>query len=58
MTNKLKIKSHEVTEGAERAPARAMMKAMGLDDTDLGKPLVGVASTWNEATHCNIHLDR
>ena len=58
MTNKLKIKSHEVTEGAERAPARAMMKAMGLDDTDLGKPLVGVASTWNEATPCNIHLDR
>ena len=58
MTNKLKIKSHEVTEGAERAPARAMMKAMGLDDTDLGKPLVGVASTWNEATPCNLHLDR
>ncbi|MBE19216.1 MAG: dihydroxy-acid dehydratase [Thaumarchaeota archaeon] len=58
MINKLKIQSQEVTEGPERAPARAMMKAMGLNDTDLGKPLIGVSSTWNEATPCNMHLDK
>ena len=58
MRNKLKIQSQEVTEGPERAPARAMMKAMGLNDTDLGKPLIGVSSTWNEATPCNMHLDK
>jgi dihydroxy-acid dehydratase len=53
-----KIQSHEVTEGPARAPARAFMRAMGLTDEDLAKPLVGVASTWNEATPCNITLDR
>ena len=58
MKNKLKIRSQEVTEGPERAPARAMMKAMGLNDTDLGKPLIGGSSTWNEATPCNMHLDK
>lgn len=58
MMEKLKTRSNEVTKGPERAPARAMMKAMGLDDNDLGKPLVGVASTWNEATPCNLHLDK
>lgn len=54
----LKIKSRDVTEGTERAPNRAMLRAMGLTSEDLAKPLVGVASTWNEATPCNIHLDR
>ena len=58
MKNKLKIRSQEVTEGPERAPARAMMKAMGLNDTDLGKTLIGVSSTWNVATPCNMHLDK
>ena len=58
MSNKLKIQSQEVTEGPERAPARAMMKAMGLNDADLGKPIIGVSSTWNEATPCNVHLDK
>ena len=53
-----KERSKEVTEGPERAPARAMLRAMGLDDDDLGKPFVGVGSTWNEATPCNVHLDR
>ena len=53
-----KIHSQEVTEGPSRAPARAFMRAMGLGDDDLAKPLVGVASTWNEATPCNISLDR
>lgn len=54
---KLKILSQEVTEGPSRAPARAFMRAMGLTDEDLEKPLVGVASTWNEATPCNLSLD-
>lgn len=53
-----KIRSQEVTEGPDRAPARAFMRAMGLGDDDLAKPLVGVASTWNEATPCNLTLDR
>ncbi len=53
-----KIRSQEVTEGPSRAPARAFMRAMGLGDEDFKKPLVGVASTWNEATPCNITLDR
>ena len=50
--------SDEVTKGPSRAPARAFMRAMGLTDEDFRKPLVGVASTWNEATPCNITLDR
>ena len=43
-------------EGPSRAPHRAMYKAMGLNDSDLSKPMVGVSSTCNEATPCNIHL--
>tara|TARA_B100000029_G_C17607700_1_gene968048 strand:- start:358 stop:2031 length:1674 start_codon:yes stop_codon:yes gene_type:complete len=58
MNDELKRRSNDVTLGPQRAPARAMMKAMGLNDEDLGKPLIGVASTWNEATPCNVHLDR
>ncbi len=53
-----KIRSQEITEGAHRAPARAFLRAMGLNDSDLKKPFVGVASTWNEVTPCNITLDR
>ncbi len=48
----------EVTDGPEKAPHRAMLRAMGLNDKDLERPLIGVASTWNQATPCNIHLDR
>jgi dihydroxy-acid dehydratase len=44
--------------GPERAPARAYYRAMGMTDEDIYRPFVGVASTWNEATPCNIHLDR
>ena len=55
---KLKHRSWEVTEGPERAPARAYFHAMGFTDDDLAKPLVGVASTWNEVTPCNFHLNR
>lgn len=54
----LKQMSKEITEGPERAPNRAMLRAMGLSDQDLARPMIGVASTWNEATPCNVHLDR
>jgi dihydroxy-acid dehydratase len=47
-----------VTEGPERAPARSYLRAMGLTQADLHKPFVGIASTWNEATPCNVHLDQ
>jgi dihydroxy-acid dehydratase len=47
-----------VTEGPNRAPQRAFFKSMGLTDEDIAKPWVGVASTWNEATPCNLTLDR
>ncbi|MEM8873985.1 MAG: dihydroxy-acid dehydratase [Planctomycetota bacterium] len=50
--------SSKVTEGPSRAPHRAFFRAMGLDDEQIHRPWVGVASTWNEATPCNITLDR
>lgn len=50
------LPSRKVIEGPARAPHRAMYKAMGLTDEDLGRPIVGVSSTCNEATPCNIHL--
>ena len=52
----LKEQSKTVTSGPERAPHRAMYRAMGLKDNDLNKPFIGVASTWNEATPCNLTL--
>jgi dihydroxy-acid dehydratase len=55
MSSPGKIRSHEL-EGATRAPHRAFMRAMGLGDRELAQPLVGVASTWNEATPCNMVL--
>ena len=54
----MEISSRNVVEGPSRAPHRAMYKAMGLDDNDLGKPFVGVSHSGNEATPCNIHLGR
>jgi dihydroxy-acid dehydratase len=54
----MKPRSHEVTDGFERAPARAMLRAVGMTDEDFGKPQVGVASSWNEVTPCNMPLDR
>src|SRR5438445_1919179 len=53
----MRQRSKNVTEGPERAPHRAMLRATGLRDDDLKKPLVGVASSWNEVTPCNLHLD-
>ena len=51
-------RSWEVTEGPQRAPARAMLRAVGLSEEDMGKPQIGVASSWNEVTPCNYHLGR
>src|SRR3990167_8234676 len=56
MEKDLKLQSKTVTSGPERAPHRAMLKAMGLKDKEIGQPFIGVASTWNEATPCNITL--
>lgn len=55
---KLNKRSATITEGPSRAPARAMLKAMGLTDEDLAKPMIGVANTWIETTPCNNHLRR
>src|SRR5574341_1575624 len=54
----MEISSRNVVEGPSRAPHRAMYKAMGLHDEDLGKPFIGVSHTGNEATPCNIHLGK
>jgi len=54
----LKIHSQDVTEGPRRAGARAMLRAVGLRDEDFAKPQVGIASTWNEVTPCNLSLRR
>src|SRR5919197_2363776 len=54
----MRPRSYEVTEGFERAPARAMLRAIGMTDDDWSKPQVGVASSWNEVTPCNLPLDR
>jgi dihydroxy-acid dehydratase len=48
--------SNPLTTGAQRAPARAMLKAAGFSDADLKKPLIGVANTWIEIGPCNLHL--
>ena len=51
------LRSREVTEGTERAPHRAMFRAMGFDDEDLSAPMVGVANPAADITPCNVHLD-
>ncbi len=52
----LKIRSWEITEGPARAPARSMLRAMGLGDEDLARPFVGVANSWSEVTPCQLNL--
>ena len=47
-----------VTDGLERAPARGMLRAVGMTDADWNKPQIGIASSWNEITPCNLSLDR
>jgi dihydroxy-acid dehydratase len=54
----LKPRSTDVTEGMEKAGARAMLRAVGMQDEDFAKPQIGVASSWNEITPCNLSLDR
>jgi dihydroxy-acid dehydratase len=54
----LKHRSRNITEGRDRAGARAMFKAIGFTDDDLRKPLIGVANTWIETMPCNFHLRR
>src|SRR5947209_15243509 len=51
-------KSRVVTEGPDRAAARAMLKGIGFDDAALSKPLIAVANTWTETMPCNFHLRR
>src|SRR5579862_5321255 len=58
MARDIKPRSREVTDGPTRAPARAMLRAVGMTDDDWGKPQIGVASSWNEVTPCNLPLDR
>jgi dihydroxy-acid dehydratase len=53
-----KHRSHGITDGRDRAPARAMFKAIGFTDSDLRQPLIGVANTWIETMPCNFHLRR
>lgn len=50
------MKSHSITRGNDRAPARAMLKATGLSHEDLQRPLIAVVNTWSEVTPCNLHL--
>ncbi len=50
--------SHAITEPDERAPSRAMLRAVGFQRADFHKPIVGIASAWSEVTPCNVHLDR
>ena len=58
MTNPMKPRSGLVTDGLERAPARGMLRAVGMKDEDWVKPQMGIASSWNEITPCNLSLDR
>ena len=56
MDKSLKIKSTMMTEGNQRAPNRAMLRAVGFKDEDFSKHVIGVASTWSEITPCNVHI--
>src|ERR1700716_2137510 len=52
----MKLQSYTITQGRDRAPARAMLKAIGFTDEDLKKPIIGVANTWIETMPCNFNL--
>ena len=54
----IKPRSRDVTDGLERAPARGMLRAVGMGDEDFVKPQIGIASSWNEITPCNLSLAR
>ncbi|WP_433921054.1 dihydroxy-acid dehydratase [Paenibacillus taichungensis] len=59
MENKkdLRIRSAVISEGANRVPNRAMLRAVGFQDEDFKKPMIGIASTWSEVTPCNMHIN-
>src|SRR5436190_5447814 len=57
-TPDIKPRSRDVTDGLERAAARGMLRAVGMGDDDWERPQIGVASSWNEITPCNLSLDR
>jgi dihydroxy-acid dehydratase len=50
------LPSRQLLEGPDRAPARAMLRAVGLEDEDFTRPLIGIANTWTDTTPCNVHL--
>src|SRR5690349_9219167 len=52
----MKLRSHTITQGRDRAPARAMLKAIGFTDEDLKKPIIGIANAWIETMPCNYNL--
>src|SRR5260370_11917497 len=52
----MKLNSYTITQGRDRAPARAFLKAIGFTDADLKKPIIGVANTWTETMNCNYNL--
>ena len=52
----MKLNSYTITQGRDRAPARSMLKAIGLTDEDLKKPIIGIANTWTETMNCNYKL--
>jgi dihydroxy-acid dehydratase len=54
----LRIRSIDISEGENRSPNRAMLRAVGLNDEDFQKPMIGIASTWSEVTPCNMHIDK
>ena len=57
MTKKLRPHSSIVVDGTERAPSRAMLRAVGFKDDDFKKPQIGIASTWSMVTPCNMHIN-
>ncbi|MFE4709392.1 dihydroxy-acid dehydratase [Paenibacillus sp. NPDC056722] len=54
----LRIRSKVISEGVNRVPNRAMLRAVGFTDEDFKKPMIGIASTWSEVTPCNMHIDQ
>lgn len=54
----IKPRSRDVTDGLEKTAARGMLRAVGMDDGDWDKPQIGVASSWNEITPCNLTLKK
>ena len=54
----LRIHSSVISEGKNRTPNRAMLRAVGFSDEDFQKPMIGIASTWSEVTPCNMHIDK